>query len=229
MDANHLGGLVPSQTRREDQEAPRILRPAVLTGMSSFDIAIPVILKHEGGWVDDPHDLGGETNFGISTLIIQRMQRDDKLDDAGMEKLLGIKAGTLYKQDYLKIENGFTKDSAAKIYRKYFWDQPGYAGIADQNLATKVMDIAVNCGEPRAERMLQLAVNSLGGLQVQVDGNMGPRTLVAVNTSDAKKLILALKEEQVKYYNGIAVARPANAKFLPGWLKRANWIDPTCW
>lgn len=197
--------------------------------MSSFDIAIPVILKHEGGWVNDPHDLGRETNFGISTLMIERMQRDDKLSDEAVEKLLGIKPGTLYKENYLKTENGFTKDSAAKLYRKYFWDQPGYGNIVDQNLATKVMDIAVNCGEPRAERMLQLAVNSLGGTQVQVDGNMGPKTLAAVNAADPKKLIEALKNEQIKYYHAIVAARPANGKFLAGWLKRAAWVDPTCW
>ena len=196
--------------------------------MSSFDLAIPVILKHEGGWVDDPNDLGGETNFGISTLIIQRMQRDDKLSDEAMEKLLGIKPGTLFKQNYLKTENGFTKDSAAKIYRKYFWDQPGYGNIVDQNMATKVMDVAVNCGEPRAERMLQLAANSLGA-KLQVDGNMGPKTLAVVNSLDPKKLVVAMKDEQVKYYNAIVAARPLNQKFLAGWLKRAAWIDPTCW
>ena len=34
--------------------------------MSTFEQCIDHVLKHEGGYVDDPKDLGGETNFGIS-------------------------------------------------------------------------------------------------------------------------------------------------------------------
>jgi len=30
--------------------------------MASFDIVLPIILKFEGGYVDDPTDPGGETN-----------------------------------------------------------------------------------------------------------------------------------------------------------------------
>ena len=32
----------------------------------SFDEIIDITLKHEGGYVHDPKDLGGETNFGIA-------------------------------------------------------------------------------------------------------------------------------------------------------------------
>jgi lysozyme family protein len=31
-----------------------------------FDKAIEIILKHEGGYVNDPDDPGGETKFGIT-------------------------------------------------------------------------------------------------------------------------------------------------------------------
>ena len=32
----------------------------------TFDEIIEVVLHHEGGYVNDPKDPGGETNFGIS-------------------------------------------------------------------------------------------------------------------------------------------------------------------
>ena len=34
--------------------------------MADFDEAIKVIFKHEGGYVYDPDDPGGETKYGIS-------------------------------------------------------------------------------------------------------------------------------------------------------------------
>lgn len=32
----------------------------------NFDKMLKFILQHEGGYVNDPHDLGGETNKGIT-------------------------------------------------------------------------------------------------------------------------------------------------------------------
>ena len=33
---------------------------------TSFEDIIEEVLKHEGGYVNDPDDAGGETNFGIA-------------------------------------------------------------------------------------------------------------------------------------------------------------------
>ena len=34
--------------------------------LTTFNEIIEVVIKHEGGYVNDPNDLGGETNFGIT-------------------------------------------------------------------------------------------------------------------------------------------------------------------
>ena len=34
--------------------------------MADFNLSIPKILKHEGGYVDNPNDIGKETYGGIS-------------------------------------------------------------------------------------------------------------------------------------------------------------------
>ena len=39
--------------------------------LTKFDDIIEITLKHEGGYVHDPKDLGGETNFGILVDSIQ--------------------------------------------------------------------------------------------------------------------------------------------------------------
>ena len=35
--------------------------------LTAFDDIIEVVLEHEGGYVNDPKDTGGETNFGIDS------------------------------------------------------------------------------------------------------------------------------------------------------------------
>ena len=38
--------------------------------LTQFDDIIEVVLEHEGGYVHDPKDLGGETNFGMDIDIL---------------------------------------------------------------------------------------------------------------------------------------------------------------
>lgn len=57
----------------------------------SFDVAVAKVLEHEGGYVDDPRDPGGETKYGISkraypALDIKHITYDD--------------AKAIYKRDY---------------------------------------------------------------------------------------------------------------------------------
>ena len=60
---------------------------------SNFDEIIEVVLHHEGGYVNDPKDPGGETNFGVA----KRSHPD--VDIANL-----------------------TKDGAKEIYKEYYWD-----------------------------------------------------------------------------------------------------------
>jgi len=59
--------------------------------MSNFERAIIHILKHEGGYVFDPLDSGGETNFGIS----KRQYPNEDIKNLTKERAI-----FLYKRDY---------------------------------------------------------------------------------------------------------------------------------
>lgn len=176
--------------------------------MGSFDYAIKVILKHEGGWVDDPKDPGGETNFGISMLIIKRE---------------GITAQELGLPNFdpgcMKL---LTKENATKVYKRVFWDRYDYGSFNADIVATKIFDCAVNCGPKRAHVMAQKAANRLDkGLNV--DGVLGPISRVGINSCDPQQFADAMVTEMELYYTKISDARPSLKKFLPGWLKRAKW------
>ena len=70
---------IPMDTKVEKQE------------MSKFDEIIEGVLKHEGGYVNDPTDLGGETNFGITKRFYP---------DVDIKNLTEEGAKEIYKRDY---------------------------------------------------------------------------------------------------------------------------------
>ena len=59
--------------------------------MSKFDEIIEVVLEHEGGYVNDPKDPGGETNFGIA-------KRSNP--DVDIKNLTKAEASLIYKTKY---------------------------------------------------------------------------------------------------------------------------------
>ena len=93
----------------------------------SFDRAVEMVLKHEGGYVNDPKDPGGETRFGISKRAYPDV-------------------------DILRL----TEDEAKTIYRRDYWDKLRTDEIPEE-LAICVFDAAVNMGRDRAVRLLQRA------------------------------------------------------------------------
>lgn len=119
----------------------------------SFDISIARVLKVEGGYVNNPADPGGETNFGITWPV---------LHEAIGEGI--VPAGTTIA--------ALTRELAVPIYYQLFWLKVD----ADQMppiVADDALDWAVNSAIPNAIRGLQTA------LGVAPDGNWGPVTKAA--------------------------------------------------
>jgi lysozyme family protein len=59
--------------------------------MNSFERAVTIILEQEGGYVNDPNDPGGETNYGIS----KRAYPDEDIKAMSAER-----AKAIYRRDY---------------------------------------------------------------------------------------------------------------------------------
>ena len=94
----------------------------------NFANCLEEILKHEGGYVDDPHDIGGATNLGIS------------------------------KRSYPKEDiRNMTRARAAQIYRRDFWDKLRCDELP-AGLDLVAFDAAVNSGPARGAKWLQQAL-----------------------------------------------------------------------
>ncbi len=112
------------------------------------------------------------------------------------------------------------KPAVKAFYQAHFWNH-WYDQLNSDDLAKRVFDFAVNGGPGTAVRTLQQAVNALGG-NLTPDGGWGPHTLAAANAADPDALVKAFIAARVAHYQAIVASNPADARYLNGWLARAQ-------
>lgn len=117
-------------------------------------MGIEDVLLNEGGFVNDPDDPGGRTNFGIS----ERAHPEAWVDDL------------------------VTKDEAIAIYRHDYLVQPGIDKLPSP-LQDQVLDFAVNAGPARAVKLLQFILRCPqdGHIGPQTCAALAERDLKEVN------------------------------------------------
>jgi lysozyme family protein len=106
-----------------------------------------------------------------------------------------------------------------KIFKKGYWDAVRGDAYNSQNIAIFVTGMAWGSGARQAVKSLQVAINHCG-LQCDVDGLIGPKTILLANSIEPRKLFDALTKERERFFYAIGVGK--NAKFLTGWLNRLN-------
>lgn len=95
----------------------------------NFDEAFDALIDHEGGYVNDPNDPGGETKFGIS------------------------------KRSYPHLDiRSLTLQDAKAIYLRDFWGRLQLQELPEP-VRFQMFDAAVNHGPGNAARFLQRAVD----------------------------------------------------------------------
>ena len=127
----------------------------------NFPKALAAVLVHEGGYVNNPKDPGGETNLGCTKAV--------------WEEHCGHPVDT-------KTMKALTPNDVGPLYKNKYWDK-----IQGDQLPSGVdyvvFDAAINSGPGRAAKWLQACVG------VEPDGGIGPKTLAAVKAMDPKQLV----------------------------------------
>lgn len=171
------------------------------------------IVAREGGYVNDPDDPGGATNFGVTIHTMRRLGLD--LTGDGVVGVADVRA--------------LSRAQAVQIFLDHYYDKPGIARLPNA-LQASVFDMYVNAGA-NAVKILQHLLGQMG-YNVAVDGVIGPQTIAAA-TDAARPKPLVLRDAygvaRRNYYFRLADRRPASRKYARtraggkgGWIKRAE-------
>ena len=185
--------------------------------LSVLDIANGIVAR-EGGFVNDPDDPGGATNFGVTIGTMRGLGLD--LDGDGDVDVADVRA--------------LTRDQAVEIFVEHYFERPGI-GDLPVVLQASVFDMYVNAGG-NAVVILQRMLRQMGH-DIDVDGIIGPQTLRAATAATASApghIADAYGIARRNYYYRIADLRPRSRKYARrrdggkgGWIKRAEeFITP---
>jgi len=125
----------------------------------TFNEIIEIVLQHEGGYVNDKDDKGGETKYGITKRFYP----------------------------HLDIKN-LTKEQARDIYYKDYWI-PSKAYKLPLELQYAYFDCVVNTGQSRAVKILQKACNNKNSFAIKEDGLIGAATISAATRLESDRFI----------------------------------------
>lgn len=188
----------------------------ILTGEPDMPIVRQIaeeIVTREGGFVDDPDDPGGATNFGVTIHTMRRLGIDLDQD------------GDVDVDDVRRL----SRKKAIDIFVTHYFEHPRIADLPDE-IQASVFDMYVNAGG-NAVRILQKLLREMGYM-IAVDGAIGPQTIRAAGEAaavDAMAFKDAYGVARRNYYFDLADARPSSRKFARtraggkgGWILRAE-------
>ena len=136
----------------------------------NFKECLAIVLKSEGGYINDSRDSGGMTNLGVTKRV--------------WEEYVGHPVETLKK---------LTKDDVAPLYELKYW-RPCYGEVLPRGLDFLCFSFGINAGCGRSIKLLQ---QSLG---VVSDGIIGPRVMQKIRESNVTDIIKVFSESRREYY-----------------------------
>lgn len=176
-----------------------------MTIPSQYLDAINGVLQAEGGYVNNPADRGGETNFGITKTVWRANGYNGPVEQADINQ-----ARDIYYGVYIVI--------------------PGFDRICQINYAVgmKLIDIGVNMGVKTAGEFLQRSLNGFnnsGAPDLTVDGNCGQATRDALTEFSTKRgaqgskcLVAVITGLQAAKYLAITENNKIQRQFFYGWV-----------
>lgn len=141
----------------------------------NFKECLDLVLKSEGGFVNDSRDSGGMTNLGVTKRV--------------WEEYTGHEADE-------KTMRGLTPEKVAPLYEQRYW-RPTYCEVLPRGLDFVVFSMGVNGGPGRAVKLLQQSIGCVP------DGIVGERTMALIKQSNVADLIAKYSDTRRSYYESL--------------------------
>jgi lysozyme family protein len=167
-------------------------------------------LKNEGYYSNVEGDTGGETYRGISRVYHPRwsgwtivdkykpLKKNQKIDDETLDNLI------------------------LDFYESTFYQKVKADSIDSMLISAHLYDQAVNSGNVKAIKLLQQAIKKVTGLNIAIDGAIGPITINNANGKDREAIEQEFINQRNENYKAIVAKNPSQKKFLAGWLNRVK-------
>lgn len=169
--------------------------------MANVNKLVPFILKWEGGFVNDPDDLGGATNKGVTFATYKEYCKNKGRKEPTIEDLKNISV-----EDWTDIMKGS------------YWDRWKADQIKNQSVANILVDWVWMSGVHGIKKPQAV-------LGVKADGLVGPNTINALNSYPSQReLFDRIKQARYDFIDDICKSRPANEKFRKGWCNRLEGL-----
>lgn len=174
-----------------------------------IDQIIASVIAVEKGYVNNPNDKGGETNFGITVAVARANGYTGPMKD-------------------------MPQSFAEQVYRTRYIIAPAFDKIVaiHQHIGEELIDTGVNMGPATASTMLQEWLNGFnlpgsGYQDLFVDGRLGPLTFEALGAflkkrkeEGARVLYTALNSSQAARYLALTKSDKSQRQFLYGWMSQ---------
>lgn len=188
--------------------------------MAQFGPAYLLERKHEGYYVNNPADKGGETYAGIARNIHPYYKIWPYVDS--YKRTIGRP---------LKTNEKIPGENIEQMVREFYnelWNKQGFSKINSQEVANILYDWFINSGSLAFRTTdpetfgIQEILNRDFKKNLTLDGVIGPKTLDAINNADPVRLYNTVKKERIRFYNRLVERNPSQLTFLKGWLSRIN-------
>jgi lysozyme family protein len=159
----------------------------------NFEQCFALVLKNEGGYVDNLKDPGGATNLGCTKAVWEQY------------------VGHAVTKDNIR-ELG--PNDVMPLYKTKYWDTVKGDDLP-MGVDYAVFDFAINSGPSRAAKALQTVLN------VNADGQIGPATLSALETSNPRDVATRVCEARLAFLQSLS----NYANFGKGWSRRVSEVE----
>ena len=166
----------------------------------SFNTAFDLLMIDEGGFVNDPVDPGGATNYGITITTLSNF--------------FGRKAT-------VEEVEAITKNLAKEIYFKNYWRPLSCEEITNEAIAICLFNTGVLHGVGTSGKAAQQSLVNLG-ISVRVDGIIGNATVSQLNKVDTKQFLKAFHKIIMERIAVLIFKDPNLKRFEKGWTRRTD-------